>query len=137
MNEKQQFVMELCSKAFEVSIDEICSSSRKSRVVKARHAAMKIMREQFNMHLVEIGRMFPQHGKSRDHSTVTHGIRKIDTLLEVNDPMVAPQYREVLQEVKKTIDNRQKILIYYDGLNIHDIVRRLMKEFPLLAFEIL
>ena len=55
---------------FGVTHDDIISASRAAPLVKARHAAMFLVREQTALSLPQIGYVFG----ARDHTTILHGI---------------------------------------------------------------
>jgi chromosomal replication initiator protein len=66
----------VCS-VYAVRRDDLLSSSRAERVVRARQMAMYLARQLTGMSLAEISRGF-----NRDHSTVAHAIRAVEAKLE-------------------------------------------------------
>ena len=60
---------------FEVSEEEVLSTTRKRHIAYCRFACMKAVRENTFLSLLEIGRQF-----NRDHSTVMHGISEAEYL---------------------------------------------------------
>ncbi len=66
-----------------ISVERMTSSRRDKPVVNARHAAMWLAREA-NYTLNDIGRAF-----GRDHTTVMHGVRRIDRLLRTDGDLGA------------------------------------------------
>jgi chromosomal replication initiator protein len=67
-------ILEETSAYFGLTRAEICGKSRSRPLTTARHIAMYLMREQNGLSLVKIGEIFG----GRDHTTVIHGIRKIE-----------------------------------------------------------
>ena len=63
------------AKYFQIEIADLKGKSREQRLVIARQIAMFILREDSQMNLTTIGLLFG----GRDHTTVLHGIRKIQT----------------------------------------------------------
>lgn len=76
-------VLKEVSHEFGVSEEDILSKKRVENVTFARQIAMHIMREITDLSLPEIG----QHFNGRDHSTVHHSIRKIETKLKTNNSL--------------------------------------------------
>jgi chromosomal replication initiator protein len=80
-----------------LSRDELLSSSRTPRVTRARHIAMYLTRELTGHSLAEIARAF-----RRDHSTVLHGIRRVDNDLEPGSAL-----HKTLVETRAMLDPRE------------------------------
>jgi chromosomal replication initiator protein len=68
-----EIIRETVAKAFGVSVDALCSKKRTKELTVPRQIAMFLIREQLDLPLVEIGRLFG----GRDHSTVIHAINKV------------------------------------------------------------
>jgi chromosomal replication initiator protein len=62
---------------FDLSIDDLCGTSRSRVLVTARQIAMYLCRELTDLSLPKIGQVFG----GRDHTTVMHADRKIRTLM--------------------------------------------------------
>jgi len=58
--------------AHEVSPADIMGPTQVRRVVRARWAVWRIMRDEYQMTLPQIGRAF-----GKDHTTVLHGLRRV------------------------------------------------------------
>ena len=63
-----------------VGSDAIIGKSRVRSIVLARYIAMYLIRQHTNLSLSEIGLLFSK----RDHSSVIHGVKKIESLLSTN-----------------------------------------------------
>jgi chromosomal replication initiator protein len=63
---------------FDVTPEEICSSSRSRPLVNARQMAMYLCRELTDLSLPKIGERFG----GRDHSTVVHATQKVRQLMQ-------------------------------------------------------
>lgn len=70
-------------KHFRLSLAELLSDCRQLRFVRPRQAGFYLAREFTRKSLPEIGRAFG----GRDHTTVLHGLRKMDELIYRNDPV--------------------------------------------------
>ena len=70
----EQIILKV-AKYFQIEIADLKGKSREQRLVIARQIAMFILREDSQMNLTTIGLLFG----GRDHTTVLHGIRKIQT----------------------------------------------------------
>lgn len=76
-------LIELVSKHFNLSTDEVCGTSRKKEFRVARQIAMYLSREILGCGLSEIAKNF-----SRDHSTVLHACRKISNELQKDEALI-------------------------------------------------
>lgn len=70
-------IIEETLKEFKVTREKLYEKTNKSEAVKARYCVMYLIRKNFNVTLFNIGKMF-----SRDHSTVVHGISKVNLWIE-------------------------------------------------------
>ena len=77
---------------FGLSPEDLVSKSRSRPMTTARHMAMYLLRELTGLSLIRIGERF-----ERDHTTVIHGIRKIESLM----PARGSVYRQVQELTKK------------------------------------
>jgi chromosomal replication initiator protein len=65
---------------FDIAEKDILGRQRKREIVRPRHVAMYLLREQTESSLVEIGRTMG----GRDHTTVLHGIERIEKDLQTD-----------------------------------------------------
>ena len=72
-------IVRLVLRYFDVTRDELCSSSRKRSVTVPRQIAMYLARSFTDATLDAIGKEF-----KRDHATVIHSVRKIKNALKMN-----------------------------------------------------
>ena len=63
------------AKAFQISMEEMISSSRKKPIITARCAAMRLLKTQLGKSLSDIGRIF-----GKDHSTVLNSLKKAERM---------------------------------------------------------
>jgi chromosomal replication initiator protein len=77
---------------------DLVSKSRSRPLTTARHVAMYLLRELTGLSLIKIGELF-----DRDHTTVLHGIKKIEGLM----PARGSTYKQV-QELTKKIRARSR-----------------------------
>lgn len=71
-------IISVVSEYYHITPAEIKSKKRTSRIVIPRQVAMYLLRELTELSIVEIG----EYLGGRDHSTVLHGINKVEELLE-------------------------------------------------------
>jgi chromosomal replication initiator protein len=69
---------------------DLCGKSRAREIADARHIAMYVLREDAHQRTTDIGRMLG----GRDHSTVIHGLRKVESAL-ATDTQFARQIAEI------------------------------------------
>jgi chromosomal replication initiator protein len=76
----QANVVEAVARHYEVSLRELTGRARNKEIVLPRQVAMYLLREETNSSLVDIGHELGH----RDHTTVMHGITKIERELTTN-----------------------------------------------------
>ncbi|MBD2760648.1 chromosomal replication initiator protein DnaA [Yimella sp. cx-573] len=89
-------VMDTAAEYFDVTVDDLCGSSRSRALVNARQIAMYICRELTDESLPQIGR----HFGGRDHTTVLHADRKIRELMG-SKPQLFDQITELTSRVRR------------------------------------
>jgi chromosomal replication initiation ATPase DnaA len=77
---------------FGLTRDDLTSKSRSRPLTTARHVAMYLLRDCTGLSLIKIGEWF-----DRDHTTVLHGIKKIEMLMRDR----APIFRQVQDLTRK------------------------------------
>lgn len=75
---------------YNVSVKDLQGRSRTRDIVAPRQAAMYLLREETGLSLVDIG----QQLGNRDHTTVMHGIAKVEREIET-DPLVRQQLMQI------------------------------------------
>ena len=84
----------VCSR-FHLEKADLLSSSRAGPLVEARQLSMYLTRELTPMSLPQIARAF----KRRDHTTVLHALRRVESRLEAE-----PSMRETVAELSAELD---------------------------------
>jgi len=74
-------ILEETAAYFSIPADELISKSRSRPLTHARHIAMYLTRENTGLSLVKIGDIYG----GRDHTTVLHGIKKIEDEMRARD----------------------------------------------------
>ena len=90
-------ILEAVAQVTNVAVDALISKRREKQVAYARHLAMYLLRDVAHQSYAQIGRILG----GRDHTTVLHGFRRIEELLE-HDPDV----RRDLTEIRAAIAAR-------------------------------
>jgi chromosomal replication initiator protein len=91
-------ILEETATYFGLGPGDLVSKSRSRPLTTARHVAMYLLRELTGLSLIRIGEHF-----ERDHTTVLHGVKKIEGLM----PARGSTYRQV-QELTKKIRARSR-----------------------------
>jgi len=76
-------VIETGAKYYNISVQEIVSSSRSKELVQPRQVAMYLVRQETDASLPEIGALLG----GRDHTTVIHGVERVKERLESEDQL--------------------------------------------------
>jgi chromosomal replication initiator protein len=79
-------ILDETAKYFGLTREDLISKNRSRPLTTARHVAMYMMRECTGLSLIKIGELF-----DRDHTTVLHGVKKVETLMRDR----APIYKQV------------------------------------------
>jgi Bacterial dnaA protein helix-turn-helix len=87
-------ILRAVARDYAVDPEEILSPNRKERFVQARQAAWLLLRKRTRLSLPQIGARF-----GRDHSTVLHGVRKMEAQMRSN-----PLLRERLAAIEAHLD---------------------------------
>ncbi len=90
-----QLILDVVSEHFHVTTDQIISKSRSSEIVKPRQIAMYLCKNMTDASLEMIGSMLG----GRDHSTIIHGIKKIDEDYNNDEAMT-----NLINTIKKKIN---------------------------------
>ncbi len=78
-------ILRVTAARYDVPVSAVLSERRDHRVTLARHAAMYLARELTLKSFPEIGRAFG----GRDHTTVLHGVRRIEAKLPFDSDLAA------------------------------------------------
>ena len=90
-----QLIIEVVSEHFQISLDQMISKNRSNSIARPRQIAMYLCKEMTDTPLETIGSLLG----GRDHSTVIHGVNKIDDEYKVNE-----QTRNLIETIKKKIN---------------------------------
>ncbi|MCL4805523.1 MAG: chromosomal replication initiator protein DnaA [Anaerolineae bacterium] len=96
-------IIDIVCRYYNVTVDALISSSRKSTIAYPRQVAMYLARTETDASLPQIG---AQMGP-RDHTTVLHGSEKIKTLVDTD-----PQLRRDLLEIKAMLYERAAVITH-------------------------
>jgi len=88
-------IMQKVSEKYGISVDDLKSKSRHSRVVQPRFISMYIVRKLTEMTTSEIGREFGD----RDHSTVLNAMNNVEKLMK-EDQDFSEQIEEIISELR-------------------------------------
>ena len=75
---------------FNLPAEALCGKSRAREIADARHITMYLLRENAHQRTTDIGRLLG----GRDHSTVIHGLRKVESALAI-DTQLPRQIAEI------------------------------------------
>ncbi len=95
-----ELVMKIITETFNVSVEELKSSSRKREISTARQVAMYLVRQHTDLSLPKIGEVFG----GKDHTTVMYSCEKM-TQLKEKDPEMAKTLRELSDRINFSSKN--------------------------------
>ena len=81
---------------YHIKLMDIKGPRREKSIAMARHISMYLLKQELNLPLLEIGRYFG----NRDHTSVLHAVRKIETLLDRDD-----QLETQIQAIKTSLSS--------------------------------
>ena len=87
-------IVEKVAKYYDLSAKELCSKSRVSNIKNARQVAMYVLKKELNLSTTKIA----TEVGVKDHTTVMHGIKKIQEDLKLNFIL-----RDQIEEIKERI----------------------------------
>jgi len=87
-------VIEIVAEFFGLTKDDLLNERRTREIVRARQVAMYFLRHYLNLPLKQIGNIMG----GRDHSTVIHGIEKVENILEKDEGI-----RENVVEIERKL----------------------------------
>ena len=90
-------ILDAVAQVMNIPVEALTSKRRERQVAYARHLAMYLLRDIAQQSYAQIGRILG----GRDHTTVLHGFRRIDKLLETD-----PDVRRDLAEIRSAIAAR-------------------------------
>ena len=76
-----EYIISIVAEHYHVTVADLCGNKRSSKIVMPRQIAMYLCREIIDTSLKTIGKNLGD----RDHTTVMHGIEKIENELKTND----------------------------------------------------
>lgn len=94
-NVSPAYIISVVSEHFNVTPEDLAGSKRNAKIVTPRQIAMYLCRELTNISLKTIGK----HLGKRDHTTVIHGIEKIEKALKTD-----PNLKNTVAIIKKKIN---------------------------------
>ena len=89
------YIISVVAEHYHVTVAELCGNKRSSKIVMPRQIAMYLCREIIDTSLKTIGKNLG----NRDHTTIMHGIEKIEKELATNDNL-----RNSIDTLKKKIN---------------------------------
>lgn len=88
-----EYIIEYCAKFYNIAPEKIYSTSHKQDITRIRQICFYLCREVLDLSLQKIGAVC-----NRDHTTVLHGIKKIESLMESDSV-----FKETMEMLAKDI----------------------------------
>ncbi|MBS3735785.1 MAG: chromosomal replication initiator protein DnaA [Candidatus Bipolaricaulota bacterium] len=92
-------IKEVVTSNYDLSIEDLEGKSRKKEIARARHIAIYLSRELTDSSFPALGKKFG----SRDHSTVMHSHKKIDSMIE-DTPLLYEEIKELKEEIRSSYE---------------------------------
>lgn len=102
-------IVKLCADEYGIPVETLTATTRLRLQCEARQVSMKLVRDNTTLSLKEIGELYMAKRKNqlpafgKDHTTVIHGIKTIDSLLTY-DKLVINKYNKILSEFNKIVN---------------------------------
>ena len=98
-------IIEVCANEFGIEVSQMIQPSRKRTLVEPRQISMQLIRKHTLLALDEIGMFYMTVKKNKviygkDHTTIIHGIRAVDNLLEY-DKRFADKYKNITETLNQ------------------------------------
>ena len=90
-----EYIISVVAEHYHVTVADLCGNKRSSKIVAPRQIAMYLCRDIIDTSLKTIGK----HLGDRDHTTVMHGIEKIEKEIQSNDNL-----KNSIETLKKKIN---------------------------------
>ncbi|MDO5026776.1 MAG: chromosomal replication initiator protein DnaA [Tissierellia bacterium] len=90
-----ELIKEVVASHYNLSVDEIISTSRQQNIARPRQVAMYLSRKMTNLSWVKIANSF-----ERDHATIMHGTEKIENMME-DDIAFAKEIKKIKDKIKE------------------------------------
>ena len=87
-------IVEKVAKYYQLSVKEMCGKSRVSHIKTARQVAMFLLSKELSLSTTKIA----TEVGVKDHTTVMHGIKKIESDLKLNFTL-----RDQIEEIKENV----------------------------------
>lgn len=97
---KVEKIISIVAEQCTVSVDDIKSLSRKTDHCTGRFICYKIIKDDLDLTLLEIGKFF----SNRDHSSIIHGIKTFDNYY-FTDARFRNKFDQIQQEIKFELDH--------------------------------
>jgi chromosomal replication initiator protein len=92
-------IKEVVATNYDLSPSELEGKSRKKEIARARHIAIYLARELTDNSFPALGKKFG----GRDHSTVMHSHKKIDSMIE-DTPLLYEEIKELKEDIRSNFD---------------------------------
>ena len=89
-------IKKIISKKYNITVEQLESTSRKKEITIARHLSIYLTRELLKWPLQKIGRSFGR----KDHTTIINAINNIENKRKI-EPMLNAQIRDLMTELKR------------------------------------
>ncbi len=102
-------IVKLCADEYGIPLETLTAVSRHRLQCEARQISMKLVRDNTTLSLKEIGELYMAKrknqppAKGKDHTTVIHGIKTIDSLLSY-DRLVIDKFNRISASLNQIIN---------------------------------
>lgn len=119
-------LLDIVAKAIGKDKELIIRKDRSRLMVTARHIYFYFARNYLNLTLTEIGQAL----RLKDHSTVIHGLRKVNDMISINDDHYTALIYDIDKIIKDDFRRDTKITLYIPyNVNIKDICNMLTNQY--------
>jgi chromosomal replication initiation ATPase DnaA len=122
---KQDELLEIVCQEAGLTVESILRPFRGRNFVLARYVYFHIAKKLYGLKLSEMGSKF-----GHDHTTVIHGLRKIDDLLSIGDEITCNLVNKVNARIRELNETPVKVILSIPGhLDVNKICADLVSQY--------
>lgn len=87
---------------YHLPVDDVISRSRKIELIRAKHQAIYLIKDNTRLSLTRIGENFKGKTGALDHATILHAVKSVNNQCDTD-----ARYRDQFNEVKEQLESKK------------------------------